>query len=516
MNTGTRDAGTQRVTIATDDVVPISDNSGSITVDAPLATPVNVQIGDGTTSAGVYTEDAAGGGGETGSFLIGRRQDSDTSPVSADGDYHGLIFDEFGSVKVSPENLISADGDGAGAGGNSNTANTLAGGTTWTGLWEDVHRFALITVMIDTDTTSKTGTLKLQFSMDGSSVDRSIDLASIDPATESPHTLCPVAQYFRVEYVADGTSPADDLTNFQLQTLYHGAKSKGLTSRVDQTIGDTTDVDNVRAVIAGKTGGGSYVNVGVTTGGGIKVDAEELAGNPVSVNTGNADTGTQRVVLASDQPVVSTDWNGTAPPIGAGTEAAALRVTVATDSTGVLTVDGSELTTIAGAVSGTEMQVDVVAPLPAGTNAIGKLAANSGVDIGDVDVLSQPARDRLTDNMGVALQTDAILSDTTSLTPQFATIDAASSGDNQLVAAGTNKIRVLALMMVAAGDVNVRFESGAGGTALSGQMNLTTNSGFTLPFNPLGWFETASATALNLELSAATSVDGMLVYVDVA
>ena len=34
------------------------------------------------------------------------------------------------------------------------------------------------------------------------------------------------------------------------------------------------------------------------------------------------------------------------------------------------------------------MQVDVVAALPAGSNAIGKLAANSGVDIGDVDITS--------------------------------------------------------------------------------------------------------------------------------
>lgn len=46
------------------------------------------------------------------------------------------------------------------------------------------------------------------------------------------------------------------------------------------------------------------------------------------------------------------------------------------------------LSDIAGAVAGTEMQVDVVAALPAGTNAIGKLAANSGVDIGDVDITS--------------------------------------------------------------------------------------------------------------------------------
>ena len=35
--------------------------------------------------------------------------------------------------------------------------------------------------------------------------------------------------------------------------------------------------------------------------------------------------------------------------------------------------------------------VDIASALPAGTNAIGKLAANSGVDIGDVDVTSLPS-----------------------------------------------------------------------------------------------------------------------------
>ena len=43
---------------------------------------------------------------------------------------------------------------------------------------------------------------------------------------------------------------------------------------------------------------------------------------------------------------ITVDWAGTAPPIGAGLEATALRVTVATDSTGVLSVDdnGGSLT----------------------------------------------------------------------------------------------------------------------------------------------------------------------------
>lgn len=154
--------------------------------------------------------------------------------------------------------------------------------------------------------------------------------------------------------------------------------------------------------------------------------------------------------------------------------------------------------------------------LPAGTAAIGKLAANSGVDIGDVDVLTMPVRDRLTDNQGVALQTDAIMNDTTALTPKFAIIDAATSGDNTLVAAvSSKKIRVLAAFLIAAGTTTTRFESGAGGTALSGQMNLVANVGFVLPFNPVGWCETAATTLLNLELSAAISVDGCLVYVEV-
>ena len=108
-------------------------------------------------------------------------------------------------------------------------------------------------------------------------------------------------------------------------------------------------------------------------------------------------TGVNALPIQDGGNALTVDWAGTAPPIGAGLEATALRVTVATDSTGLLsvddnggslTVDSANLVTLAGAVAGTEMQVDVVAALPAGTNAIGKLAANSGVDIGDVDVTS--------------------------------------------------------------------------------------------------------------------------------
>lgn len=61
-------------------------------------------------------------------------------------------------------------------------------------------------------------------------------------------------------------------------------------------------------------------------------------------------------------------------------------------------ISNASITTIAGAVSGTEMQVDVVAALPAGTNNIGDVdvltlpALVAGTaNIGDVDVLTVPA-----------------------------------------------------------------------------------------------------------------------------
>lgn len=98
-----------------------------------------------------------------------------------------------------------------------------------------------------------------------------------------------------------------------------------------------------------------------------------------------------------------------------------------------------------------------------------------------------------------------------------AVIDGASIGDNTLVAAVTGKkIRVLAMFAIMTGTaVTIRFESAAGGTALTGQMQPSQGGGFVLPYNPVGWFETVSGELLNMELSGAQSVDGVLVYVEV-
>ena len=108
------------------------------------------------------------------------------------------------------------------------------------------------------------------------------------------------------------------------------------------------------------------------------------------------------------------------------------------------------------------------------------------------------------------------LSDGTIAQVKYAKIDAAGSGDNTLVAAvASKKIRVISLYYLAAGTVSVRFESGASGTALTGQAEHTAQTGAVLNRNPDGWFETVAGDLLNMELSGAISVDGALSYIEV-
>lgn len=100
---------------------------------------------------------------------------------------------------------------------------------------------------------------------------------------------------------------------------------------------------------------------------------------------------------------------------------------------------------------------------------------------------------------------------------KFAKINAATSDDNTIVSAVTGKkIRVLSLWFTVAGAVNTRFESGAGGTALTGVNEWAAKGdGICIPFSPVGHFETASGALLNLELSGNVSVDGALTYLEV-
>lgn len=96
---------------------------------------------------------------------------------------------------------------------------------------------------------------------------------------------------------------------------------------------------------------------------------------------------------------------------------------------------------------------------------------------------------------------------------QYAPIAVSSSGNNTIVAAVTGKrIRVLAYTLIANGTVNAKFQSGAGGTDITGLKYLVANSGLVCQQGQDGWMQTAPGELLNLNLSGAVAVGGELVY----
>lgn len=119
----------------------------------------------------------------------------------------------------------------------------------------------------------------------------------------------------------------------------------------------------------------------------VQVDNTVTVASHAVTNAGTFATQVDGAALTAlqliDNLAVSVDGNylnvnmnvaGTDVVSGSGTATGALRVELPTNGTGVIATVGA-VTAITNA-------------LPAGTNGIGKLTANSGVDIGDVDILS--------------------------------------------------------------------------------------------------------------------------------
>ena len=148
------------------------------------------------------------------------------------------------------------------------------------------------------------------------------------------------------------------------------------------------------------TGTNSIGNLGTIT------SLTQFNGNAIATNTGVRSAGTLRVTIATDDVIGTvtslTQMNGQAIAMGTGVRTAGTqRVTIATDDVVPASQSGTwninTLTSITNA-------------LPAGTNAIGKLASNDGVDIGDVtinNVIGSGVYVRLTDGTNTMPTGDA-------------------------------------------------------------------------------------------------------------
>lgn len=201
--------------------------------------------------------------------------------------------------------------------------------------------------------------------------------------------------------------------------------------------------------------------------------------------------------------------------------------TAANQSTIIGHVDGIEttLTSVDGKITACNTGAVVLA---AGTAAFGKLAANSGVDIGDVDVTSLPALVAGTALIGKAaagLDVSNLYDGATALVPKFAKLSSASTGNQALVSAVVGKkIRILALHIMATATTNaVYINDGTADLYADSTRKIpldvtgaTGPGGFSLPFNPVGWFETgATNRAVNINLGSANGVVAVATYVEV-
>jgi hypothetical protein len=322
-----------RVTVASDStgVLAVGDNGGSLTVDNTVLSVV-------------------GGGTEATAQRVTIASDS-TGVLSVDDNGASLTIDNA---------ALSVVGNGAAA---TALRVTLANDSTGTTAVTNAGTFAVQAALTaGTNTNEVVG-----------------DVAHDAPAAGNPLLVGGFAS------AAAPTAVSTDGDMVRAWHLLNGAQATVLTA-------------------AGALIGGDATN-------GLDVDVTRLPAPLTTTGTGTEATAL-RVTIATDSTgVLSVDDNGasltvdnsTLAVVGGGTEATAMRVTIASDSTGVLsiddnggtlTVDNAALSVVGNGAAATALRVSLandstgIVALTTSTASIGKLAANSGIDIGDVDVTS--------------------------------------------------------------------------------------------------------------------------------
>lgn len=149
-----------------------------------------------------------------------------------------------------------------------------------------------------------------------------------------------------------------------------------------------------------------------------------------------------------------SQFAGTNATSGSGTSTGALRVELPTNGTGVIATVGA-VTAITNA-------------LPTGSNAIGKLAANSGVDIGDVDITSvtsafanakvDASGSTVTANAGTNLNTSLLALEATQLTGNTSLATIATNTTSLIPARGSTSVsQVGPVIMAEVSDTSSAF-----------------------------------------------------------
>lgn len=250
----------------------------------------------------------------------------------------------------------------------------------------------------------------------------------------------------------------------------------------------------------------------------------------VAIDAGDLEIGAVEIKNSTDDTRATVGANG----LYVDVRASALPTDAATQTTlsaiNAKLVTGTDI----GDVTINNSTGDAAVPIRDGGNAITvdgsvTLGSNTGVDIGKLTDnqsvnLTQLVGNTISSGIGTSGTGTlrAVIANDTGRTLVSTGGSAGTSGNNTLVAAGTNKLKVYAfsLSTVSTTAVTCIFQSGASGTELWRVVLQTPTSvagGANLVVQPPAWlFATASATLLNLNLSAAVTVHWSVSYFDEA
>jgi hypothetical protein len=148
--------------------------------------------------------------------------------------------------------------------GNS-TSTALSSGAAYTGNWFDANFYQSHETIIVTAKTDQDGVLYIDFSPDGTNVDRSLTF-SVSASISELHRLTIVNQFFRTRFVNSSGSAQSYL---RIQTLLSNNTLMGTPLNVSMQ--SDTDSIPVKAVLHGETDGGEFLKTPVDTNGHLEV-----------------------------------------------------------------------------------------------------------------------------------------------------------------------------------------------------------------------------------------------------
>jgi hypothetical protein len=500
---------------------PVTDNGGSLTVDGTVAATQsgtwNVTNISGTISlpTGAATQATLATASDTLTSIdasladITRAEDA----IHTSGN-RGVV-----SLAVRRDTLAGTASDGdyitlsTDADGRLYTTSTVTGSVAVTGtFWQATQPVSIASTVTVTGTggtfpvtdsggsltVDNGGTFAVQVSSAlpaGTNNIGDVDVLTLPALATGSNTIGNIGT------IATSITPGTAAANLgKAEDAVHGSGDVGVMALAVQ-----------RNTAASGAADGDYATLNVNSTGRLYVDASVTVALPAGTNNiGDVDvltvvtgTGATNLGKAEDAAHASGDtgvaiWSVRRDAAATGTSNDGDYASLNTDSTG-------------------HLWTRIGLALPAGTN-----------NIGDVDVLTLPATPAGTNLIGQIVTRPDVsnASDgSTVLVPKFARLSTASTGNQAIVAAVSGKkIRVLSMNVMATASTNaIWINDGTadlhGTTSYKIPLDVTGATGaggFVLPFNQLGWFETAANNRpININLGSANGITAIVTYVEV-